>query len=70
MLKLKIDEVTVIRVTKSPLLADLPCSMHTTFSTVTLIDSASCKKLICLQALKVGANDRSAQELFHMAFLS
>jgi hypothetical protein len=28
-----------------------------------LSDSASCKKLICLQALKVGANDRSAQEL-------
>ena len=31
--------------------------------TVALIESASRKKSICLQTLKVGANDRSAQEL-------
>ena len=31
--------------------------------TVALIDSANWKKSICLQTLKVGANDRSAQEL-------
>jgi hypothetical protein len=33
------------------------------FSTVALIESASRNKSICLQTLKVGANDRSAQEL-------
>jgi hypothetical protein len=31
--------------------------------TVALIDSAIAEKSICLQTLKVGANDRSAQEL-------
>ena len=31
-LKFKIDEVTVIRVTKSPLLADLPCTSGTKVS--------------------------------------
>jgi len=31
--------------------------------TVALIESASRKISICLQTLKVGANDRSAQEL-------
>jgi hypothetical protein len=31
--------------------------------TVALTESASRKKSICLQTLKVGANDRSAQEL-------
>jgi hypothetical protein len=31
--------------------------------TVALIERASRKKSICLQTLKVGANDRSAQEL-------
>jgi hypothetical protein len=33
------------------------------YCTVALIDSASWAKSICLQTLKVGANDRSAQEL-------
>ena len=32
-------------------------------STVALIERASRKTSICLQTLKVGANDRSAQEL-------
>ncbi len=36
-------------------------SQHLPF-TVALIESAS-RKSICLQTLKVGANDRSAQEL-------
>jgi hypothetical protein len=35
----------------------------TKFSTVALTKSASRKTIICLQTLKVGANDRSAQEL-------
>jgi hypothetical protein len=35
---------------------------HAQSDTVALTDSASSEKCICLQTLKVGANDRSAQD--------